>query len=66
MNIEHTLQNLIYIERKVHVTSDAQFWHVPIIGTIKSMCTLFNSRDIKGTNPFFLIASLFGFDSESE
>lgn len=47
-------------------TSDAQFWQVPIIGTIKSICTLFNKRDINGTKPNFRIASLFGFDSESE
>lgn len=48
------------------VTSDAQFWAQPIIGMIKSMCILFNKRDISGTKPNTRIASLFGLDSESE
>lgn len=49
-----------------NVTSDAQFWHVPIMGMMRSMCTLFNNRDINGTKPNFRIASLFGLDSDSE
>lgn len=47
-------------------TSDAQFWQVPIMGMMRSMCTLFNNRDINGTKPNFRIASLFGLDSDNE
>lgn len=48
------------------ITSDAQFWHVPIMGMMRSMCTLFNNRDINGTKPNFRITSLFGLDSDNE